>query len=557
MQVIGRASRQMRVAPVSLIKSTAIVVCAILSVIVLHLLLHPVLIPAEAAMHLEAGRLLAQGKVPYVDFFETAAPMLIYLNAVPSIVSDFLPLHPIQVFNLFVFFTLCLSIAGTAYILFSCRSRDQAVYPYLLIGFAATNLVFIGEFGQAEHLMVMLTLPYIVFRYLRWSDRATSDRAGVVAGAFAAVGFLLKPIFLLLLVGLELCWWLNRPRKYPLVAPEITSLAAVMSIYFFHLFILPTEMQNRYVNWAFPAILYDYRLWDTRLIYMDKTPDRRDLLYFMVLVSILSLAARKWCSLLPTFVLMAVLGFGLFFIPGKMLTFEALPMVYGASIAASLLVGVVLNYLAGMKAGGGVYKVLSRPVAYGAAILIVCSMGIMEFQKINGVNYLDLRPLGYVGSTPKDDLANFSELLIKETNPEDQVLVISDRVRPAFPLLLQLNRKPGARLLNADIMRVFHNIEEQTDETTYNKVVYANSLLYEELIDDIDKRQPKLIMLEEEALGPLLEQREVKLKIQELYEPIGMADYEENKAKHPRFEYLGFRSPLQVFKLRSAMDEAR
>jgi hypothetical protein len=61
-----------------------------------------------------------------------------------------------------------------------------------------------GELGQREHLMVVLTAPYVVLTALRMEGRKVPVAIALLVAALAAAGFALKPFFLLVPALIEL-----------------------------------------------------------------------------------------------------------------------------------------------------------------------------------------------------------------------------------------------------------------------------------------------------------------------------------------------------------------
>ena len=50
--------------------------------------LHPLAISPDQALYLESGKLILQGRVPYLDFFDLNLPLIMYLNVIPVVVAN-------------------------------------------------------------------------------------------------------------------------------------------------------------------------------------------------------------------------------------------------------------------------------------------------------------------------------------------------------------------------------------------------------------------------------------------------------------------------------------
>lgn len=88
------------------------------------------------------------------------------------------------------------------------------------------------DFGQREHWMVLLTLPYVVTRSRRADGIALPGTAAALIGVAACLGFCVKPYYLLVPVAIEV-WLLARTRR-PLVwiSPETMALTINGLVYF-------------------------------------------------------------------------------------------------------------------------------------------------------------------------------------------------------------------------------------------------------------------------------------------------------------------------------------
>ncbi|MCA9805552.1 MAG: hypothetical protein KC777_26460 [Cyanobacteria bacterium HKST-UBA02] len=553
MQVIARTSRVSKTASKGARLATIATVLAILLVILAHILLHPLLIPAEAAVHLQGALLMVNGKLPYADFFVLSSPAMLYLLFIPAAASELTNVHPILVFNLFVFVVLLLSLIGCKSVLLDNKSRDQASAPYFLICFAALSLVFISEFGQAHHLLMLLTIPYFLCRKASFCGQILGPRLLAACGVAAGIGFSLEPIFALLFVATELVWWVEKQSLKPFSSLDFTSCSLVLAIYLSHFIMIPAPMSSLYAALALPLVMYDYKHWWDILSYVDKTPDRRDLVYFMIVAVTVALGLRKWCSLIVPMVVIAVASFGIFIFEGHMLTFQALPFVYGAALAGSLALGVVINWMAGTRvlAKAMSKSLLPRAIAVVAGLAAVGAI-LYQSSQLSGVEYLSLSDQGYPGSAPKSDLADFAEQILKETRPGDRVLVLNPRARPAYPLLLQLGRKPASSgLLTAEPLSISKRILPLEPPESAGPLGYHMDMVLENINKDLSGRdRPKLVIYDQETMGVILENDGLKDKILKYYAPIEMADWNLDKGVHPSIEYLGFKYPLNVLKLK-------
>ncbi|HEY6833374.1 MAG TPA: hypothetical protein VI251_12885, partial [Pseudolabrys sp.] len=115
------------------------------------------------------------------------------------------------------------------------------------------------DFGQREHWMLLLTLPYVVARGERMDGATISPVAGAVIGVAACLGFCIKPYYLLVPIALEI-WLLARTRRPRLsICPEtiamaITGVAYAGLILVYARSYLETEMPNALLGyWSYKS----------------------------------------------------------------------------------------------------------------------------------------------------------------------------------------------------------------------------------------------------------------------------------------------------------------
>ncbi len=149
----------------------------------------------------EAGRLLDGARL-YVDIMEINPPLIIYLNLPVAAAARIIGVSPQALFAVFAFALVLCSLA-LCNRLRSCLPAGLGQAAILLLAFVLLVVVG-GMFGQREHLMLTLILPY-AFAAAIISDGGKVPRAlACGTGVMAGIGFALKPYFLPAFLGVEL-----------------------------------------------------------------------------------------------------------------------------------------------------------------------------------------------------------------------------------------------------------------------------------------------------------------------------------------------------------------
>lgn len=155
----------------------------------------------------------------YVDVIEPNPPLIIWLTAAAVQVGGLIGLGPVPAVQLFGFSIASASAALCGVLLHRATgSRLAAAMPaVLLLALPSHHL------GQREHLLLALTLPYVIASA---SPGLVSRNAMIAIGAAAAVGIALKPYFLGLFIGVELVRWRETRRMFSAATITIIAVGA-------------------------------------------------------------------------------------------------------------------------------------------------------------------------------------------------------------------------------------------------------------------------------------------------------------------------------------------
>jgi hypothetical protein len=168
----------------------------------------------DTAWLLYAAEHMLDGARPYVDFIETNPPLILWLDAIPALMARTAGLQSGLVYNAMVLALVLASTAVCARVLRQLLPTEIALRRYLilLILFALVPLSR-NDFGQREHLLLALALPYILLTAMRINGDTVGRASALGIGVAAGVGIALKPYFMLLWVCLELAVVLAERRK--------------------------------------------------------------------------------------------------------------------------------------------------------------------------------------------------------------------------------------------------------------------------------------------------------------------------------------------------------
>ena len=185
-----------------------------------------------------AGRVL-EGDVLYRDVVDMNAPAAIWLSAIPEGLARLTGAWPATMHRLFVVALTACSLALFGRTLRSWLPADRGAWGAVLVATAFLVLVAPAlEFGQRDHIAVILALPYLALsaERLRRADGTGAEGVAlphawlVAAGILAGVGFMLKPVFGLAWLLPEL-FVTMRLGVRALRRPETIALLATFVVY--------------------------------------------------------------------------------------------------------------------------------------------------------------------------------------------------------------------------------------------------------------------------------------------------------------------------------------
>ncbi len=451
--------------------------------------LHPLRIGWDPALHLQCAELIVKGGIPYVDMLDVNPPLIWYLDTLPVFVSEAFKAPVTLVFNEFMVLLMAWTAILLGYLLIKKVQPDQAfAYLGLIFGALYFNFFLRWDFGQREEIFVLLYLPYLVLRLLRYQGARITVAEGLIFGVTGAIGICLKHYFVLVALMVELSMLLAYRRPKALFAWENLGAFCFALLYLVHFAFAPKEMLDNYFHFLVPAFAKGYFFWDTCLANSIAAPDKRGVFYLACLGVALALSQLKRTALL---------------LPLTVFTMAS-----------------IIPYL--MQFKGWPYHDI--PVFAGACMLITTN-ALEESQSVRAERQYDMSLLGYKGNSPWSDIDSpFTEYLMRYTRPLDHVIFISNGVSPGYPLLTQFRLMPGSRHLHCCILSVLQYIKDAATPSLEVKTLLAREpQVIEQYGSDIASRKPVLIFIQEAPVLEYLRPYEFFDKYMKDYKKIGSA----------------------------------
>jgi len=236
----------------------------------------------DVAWLLYVAKQWLHGQRLYVDLVEVNPPLIIWLYAIPVLIAGWASMAPALLAMVMFSITVLACAWWTASII-----AERQVWSVRLIVFSTIGTVLLlipgGEFGQREHLLIALALPYLALLGNEISGGRAPKWHAICIGVLAALGCALKPRYLFAFGLVEVFAWFQGVR---LLRPVSLAAAGTLVVYT----VAVAAFAPAFFTDAVPMALALYSATDPALT--DLLYDCR-LLFFGVVTGLLLLAVPR------------------------------------------------------------------------------------------------------------------------------------------------------------------------------------------------------------------------------------------------------------------------
>lgn len=167
------------------------------------------------------------------DFFAPNPPIILYLYLPPLLLHQMTQLDLILAFRLYVFFLAFLSLTLCRLLMNKIFAKEDGFLEGLF--FLALAAVFLllpcHEFGQRDHLLVVLAFPYLLLAVPRLQHKKLKCMPALFAGILAGLAFAIKPQFLVMPLIIEVYFILRQRHWRAWWRPEVLAITAVLLLH--------------------------------------------------------------------------------------------------------------------------------------------------------------------------------------------------------------------------------------------------------------------------------------------------------------------------------------
>jgi hypothetical protein len=331
-----------------------------------------------------ASRLLAGAHLYGADIQDTNPPLIYWMSTIPVALGQAIGVTAATGL------VLCLIFLTAGIIFWSLRLSADAdpgakpftpwlavllvavttVWPYVTLHLQDAGhdfgVALRSDFGQREHILALLILPYLFAAARRLEARGLSTFESILVGIAAAIGFSLKPQYLVVAVVVEVLLIYRRRDFRNLIRPELVTLVLAGSIYCAAIWIVTPD----YIKAVIPMDVKVYVHWHHVTVLEMIGSYKRSVIAAAVIALIL-MRGSGFERLAATFLAAGAGAFVAFLIQGKGWPNHALPsemfVLLSLGIAA---VGHFLRWLnsCGAPRPGRIASILATVLSYGVVI---------------------------------------------------------------------------------------------------------------------------------------------------------------------------------------------
>ncbi|SIO67415.1 hypothetical protein SAMN05444166_8358 [Singulisphaera sp. GP187] len=193
------------------------------------------------------------GRRLYVEVLEINPPLIVWLTFAPVLLARGLEISEILSFRILMLGVLAGSLFLSGRTLARANLVSLSMRRYVLGIAMVAFLPLAGyDFGQREHLMLILCFPFLLLGSARVKDRPMGVGMPCLVGLIAGVGLALKPHFLLLWIAIEvtLAWAWRGWRIW--FRPEAIAVMVVGLVYGIAILVFTPEYPG-WLRWIAPV----------------------------------------------------------------------------------------------------------------------------------------------------------------------------------------------------------------------------------------------------------------------------------------------------------------
>lgn len=432
----------------------------------------------DAGWYLYAADALMDGAKIYHDLIDINTPLIFWLNIPPAWLSRILGCSAIPLFNFFFLFIVVLSLTLSTRMFKQILSHlpRPSQYCFLVV------LVFLflpyempwNCFGQRDHLMFVLVMPYVFASAARRMGYPLQIKFAVTLGLLAGIGFAFKPHFLFTYLCIETYLLVAHKSLKFWERPESIGIIICQALYWGYIILAVPEYKE--------AVLMILPIYNS---FTDPMPLRflaaYSALFGSAVLSFLILRSNKLGQVL-------FIAFSAFFIIALVQNKGWHYHLYPASASAAMLIALALFTL-GQKFRKTKKLLAATRCAIALMFLSLIFLKAMPF----------IKPFSKVTYPFREPLNQLIPIVEKHAYRKP-IYVFSTSLTPAFPLVNYVQARWSSRFNCLWFLPSFYtDVTSTTQAFPYHRFAEMDLLersFLEQVLSDIIKASPAIVIFD-------------------------------------------------------------
>ncbi len=490
-----------------------LVVVVLLTELLLRLLQYPNFVNPDCAYQLVTAKQILEGSQPFSDFVVTSQPIWFYLNTLTwyissglnvSVQTTWILLNWLMIFVAAVMSGVVISQARTD------RENDWLALGCILSSFLLLHLSLTYHVGQKEVVFMSAYFPFFLVRWQRWQGHSPAAFVAIACALMCTIIVFVEPALILIPLAVEIGFFFTRPRhlangppsdkalfKQILHAPEVPTVVLTAVTLFIGSWLIPNQ-QEYYLRWL-PLLVDGHQVYGqswNRLLWLVASDG--ELVASRLLVGVICIAAfvlRRRSSFFMPLLLWTISAWLIYIVQGSGDAHRTIPFVFGFFLIAGIECVLLSQALLSKIVANRMIVNLSSKSASGSLLLNDPQKKSFFVLMLFGVILLPVLPLLVRNSMVTTKIISpLDKAVMGSTSPGDRVLILGTTSTSSYPLLLNLNRKPGSRFgWSFALDMVFYARLNSKSDRNWG---LEQSKIVNDLVEDIGRLQPKLIAIE-------------------------------------------------------------
>lgn len=212
----------------------------------------------DVCWYLHVSNRILAGGIYVRDFFDVSPPLIFYLFIPPVFLANIFAINMMWLFKVYIVILSMLSLTLSYWLLQHYFPRTESSKLIFIFSLLAICLLILplGEFGQREHVMMILTTPYLFAYVYQLKGNKLHFAHAIIIGFLAGFGYAIKPYFLIVPVLFEIYLMVQKRTIHASKRPECLAIFIVVLIYLAAIF----KFQNSYISTIVPmacSVYYD------------------------------------------------------------------------------------------------------------------------------------------------------------------------------------------------------------------------------------------------------------------------------------------------------------